>query len=223
MIPLRDSTRSLSSPLVVYLIIATCVVVFLYTQSLGGAATERFYLTYGAIPAAVTAGAWPAAALGLVTSMFLHGSWLHLGGNMLYLWVFGDNIEDAMGHGRFVVFYLLTGVVAALAHILVQPSSQVPLVGASGAIAGVLGGYLVLYPHARIQSLLILGWFWRVAELPALLVLSLWFLFELLQATMTLGAGQVASIAFWAHVGGFAAGALVVRVFTAGRATARDY
>lgn len=223
MIPLRDSTRSLSPPLVVYLIIATCVAVFLYAQSLGEIAAERFYLTYGAIPAAVTAGAWPAAGVGLVTSMFLHGSWLHLGGNMLYLWVFGDNIEDAMGHGRFVVFYLLTGVVAAMVHILVQPSSPVPLVGASGAIAGVLGGYLVLYPRARIQSLLILGWFWRVAELPALLVLSLWFLFELLQATMTLGGGQVASIAFWAHVGGFAAGALVVRVFTIGRATERDH
>jgi membrane associated rhomboid family serine protease len=223
MIPLRDSTRSLSSPLVVYLIIAVCVAVFLYTQSLGEVAAERFYLTYGAIPAAVTAGAWPAAAVGLVTSMFLHGSWLHLGGNMLYLWVFGDNIEDAVGHGRFVVFYLLTGVVAAMAHILVQPSSRIPLVGASGAIAGVLGGYLVLYPRARIQSLLILGWFWRVAELPALLVLSLWFLFELLQATMTLGAGDVASIAFWAHVGGFAAGALVIRIFTAGRSTERDH
>jgi membrane associated rhomboid family serine protease len=223
MIPLRDSTRSLSSPLVVYLIIAVCVAVFLYTQTLDERTAERFYLTYGAIPAAVTAGAWPAAALGLITSMFLHGSWLHLGGNMLYLWIFGDNVEDAMGHARFVLFYLLTGVIAAMAHILVQPSSAVPLVGASGAIAGVLGGYLILYPHARIQSLLVLGWFWRVAELPALLVLSLWFLLELLQATMTLGAGQVASIAFWAHVGGFAAGAIVIRAFTAGRSTAREY
>jgi membrane associated rhomboid family serine protease len=153
--------------------------------------------------------------------MFLHGSWLHLGGNMLYLWVFGDNIEDAMGHGRFVVFYLLTGVIAAIAHILIQPLSTAPLVGASGAIAGVLGAYLVLYPRARIQSLLILGWFWRVAELPAVLVLSVWFLLELAQATFSLGTPAVASIAFWAHVGGFAAGAILIRVFTVGRSTTR--
>jgi len=221
MIPLRDSTRSLSSPIVVYGIIAACVAIFLYTQSLGDAAVDRFYLTYGAIPAAVTSGAWQAAGIGLITSMFLHGSWLHLGGNMLYLWVFGDNVEDAMGHGRFVVFYLLTGVVAAMAHILVQPLSGVPLVGASGAIAGVLGAYLVLYPRARIQSLLILGWFWRVAELPALLVLGVWFLLEFAQATLSLGAGPVASIAFWAHVGGFAAGAVLIRLFIVGRSTAR--
>ena len=221
MIPLRDSTRSVSSPLVVYLIIAVCVAVFLYSQSLGGEAAQAFYLTYGAIPEAVTSGAWPEAGIGLITSMFLHGSWLHLGGNMLYLWVFGDNIEDAMGHGRFVVFYLLTGVIAAIAHILIQPLSRAPLVGASGAIAGVLGAYLVLYPRARIQSLLILGWFWRVAELPAVLVLSVWFLFELAQATLSLGAPAVASIAFWAHVGGFAAGAILIRVFTVGRSTTR--
>jgi membrane associated rhomboid family serine protease len=223
MIPLRDSTRSLTSPIVVYLIIALSVAVFLYSQSLGSDGVGRFYATYGAIPAVVTSGVWPGAGLGLLTSMFLHGSWLHLGGNMLYLWVFGDNIEDAMGHSRFVVFYLLTGVIAAMTHILLQPLSTAPLVGASGAIAGVLGAYLILYPGARIQSLVILGWFWRVADLPALLVLSVWFLLELAQAALSVGMPSVSSIAFWAHVGGFVAGALLIRVFTVGRSTARRH
>ncbi len=213
MIPLRDSTRSRSSPVVVYLIIAACAAAFLYTQSLGPDDSQMaFYTAYGAIPRAITRGPWPDAWVGLLTSMFLHGSWVHLGGNMLYLWIFGDNIEDAMGHGGFVVFYLLTGVVAALVHVATQPASTVPLIGASGAIAGVLGAYLVLYPRARVLTLVFFV-FIRLAELPAVLVLSLWFVLQLVQGIAALNAPGVAAVAFWAHVGGFAAGAVLVPVF----------
>ena len=214
MIPLRDSTRSRSSPIVVYLIIAACVAAFLYTAGLGSdRARMGFYTLYGAIPRAITQGGWPAAWLSLLTSMFLHGSWLHLGGNMLYLWVFGDNVEDAMGHGGFLLFYMLTGVIAALAHVATQPTSTEPLIGASGAIAGVLGAYLVLYPRARVTSLMILFPFIRLIDLPAVLVLSLWFLLQLYQGLATLGTSGVATVAFWAHVGGFIAGAVLVLIF----------
>lgn len=216
MIPLRDSTRSASPPVVVYSLIAACVGAFLYAESLGGSAQMALYASLGAVPRAVTGGPWPDAWLGLITSIFLHGSWAHLGGNMLYLWIFGDNVEDAMGHGRFLVFYLVTGVIAGLAHVMTSPSSPVPLIGASGAIAGVLGGYIVLYPRARILSLLILGIFVRLAELPAVLVLSLWFVLQLLSGVAALGAPGATTVAWWAHIGGFLAGAVLVHAF-AGR------
>jgi membrane associated rhomboid family serine protease len=213
-IPLRDSTRSSSPPVIVYAIIGACVAAFVY--SLGLAATDgpmAFYMAYGAVPRAVVKGPWPEAWRGLITSMFLHGSWLHLGGNMLYLWVFGDNVEDSMGGLRFTVFYLLTGLIAALAHIVTQPSSTVPLVGASGAIAGVLGAYLVLYPRARILSAVFVAIFVRLVELPAILVLSLWFILQLVQGLGALVAPGVTTVAWWAHVGGFVAGAVLVRLF----------
>ncbi len=221
MIPLRDSTRSASVPVVVYSIIAACVGVFLYTLGLGTEeAQAAFFSSHGAIPLAVTTGPWPDAWLGLVTSIFMHGSWVHLGGNMLYLWIFGDNVEDAMGHGRFIVFYLLAGGAAALAHVMTQPASPVPLVGASGAIAGVLGAYLILYPRARILSLVVFGFFIRFVELPALLVLSLWFLLQLVEGFGTLSAPDVTTVAWWAHVGGFIAGAVLVLIFARRRSTA---
>jgi membrane associated rhomboid family serine protease len=214
MIPLRDSTRPRSTPVVTYGLIAVCIGVFIYMQGIGSeAALMSFYDSYGAIPRVVTTGSWPDAWVGLVTSIFLHGSWLHLGGNMLYLWVFGDNVEDAMGHGLFLLFYLLTGVVAALAHVLTQANSTVPLVGASGAIAGVLGAYLILYPRARILSLIFLGIFARLVELPAALVLGLWFVLQVLQGVGTLAAPDVETVAWWAHVGGFVAGMVLVAVF----------
>lgn len=221
MIPLRDSTRSASVPVVVYSIIAACVGVFLYTLGLGTEeAQAAFFSSHGAIPLAVSRGPWPEAWLGLLTSIFMHGSWVHLGGNMLYLWIFGDNVEDAMGHGRFIVFYLLTGVGAALAHVMTRPASPVPLVGASGAIAGVLGAYLILYPRARILSLVVFGFFIRFVELPALLVLSLWFLLQLVEGFGTLSAPDVTTVAWWAHVGGFIAGAALVLIFARRRSTA---
>jgi membrane associated rhomboid family serine protease len=149
--------------------------------------------------------------------MFLHGSWMHLGSNMLYLWVFGDNIEDAMGHLPFLVFYLLVGVLAGLAHIVTHGASDVPLVGASGAIAGVLGAYLILYPRARILSVVFIVFLIRLVELPASIVLGLWFVLQVFQGLAALAAPSVATVAWWAHIGGFAAGALLVRLFARGR------
>lgn len=214
MIPLRDSARSSSPPVVVYGIIAACVAAFLYAQGLDpGRAQMAFYSTYGAVPRAVAGGPWPEAWFGLLTSLFLHGSWVHLGGNMLYLWVFGDNIEDTLGHGRFLVFYLLTGILASLVHVATQPASAVPLVGASGAIAGVLGAYLIRYPRSRILSLVFFGIFVRLVELPAVLVLSLWFVLQLAEGLVALGAPGVTMVAWWAHIGGFAAGAVLVPLF----------
>jgi membrane associated rhomboid family serine protease len=215
MIPLRDSTRSASIPVVAYAIIAVCTTVFVYTLGLTEDARAAFYTAYGAIPQVVLAGPWPRAAMGLLTYNFLHGSWLHLLGNMLYLWIFADNVEDAMGHGRFIVFYLVSGALAALVHIWTQTGSDVPLVGASGAIAGVLGAYLLLYPGARILSLVFLGWFVRLVELPAVFVLSLWFILQVAEGVLALAAPGVVTVAFWAHVGGFVAGFLLVRPFVA--------
>jgi len=222
MIPLRDDNPSSSRPVVTYLIILLNVLVFLYMLRLGTeAAVERFVFTRGAIPAQLTgrAGGTPAAAYPtLVTSMFVHGGWAHLGGNMLYLWVFGDNVEDLMGHAGFLIFYLLAGLAAVGAHILANPASPVPLIGASGAIAGVLGAYLVLFPRARIISLVPLGFFLRVVAVPAVFFLPLWFLLQFVYGLASLG-GEAATVAWWAHVGGFVAGALLVRVFARPRRT----
>jgi membrane associated rhomboid family serine protease len=217
MIPLRDDNPSSSRPLVTYLIIATCAAVFLYMLSLGSERQlERFVFQYGAIPGEVTGrgGAtvteeYPT----LITSMFLHGGWFHLVGNMLYLWIFGDNVEDLMGHVGFLIFYLLTGVAAVLTHILLSPNSSVPLIGASGAIAGVLGAYLVLFPRARILSLIPFGFFSRFVHVPAIYFLPIWFVLQLLSGLGSIGAEESAGVAWWAHVGGFVAGILLVFVF----------
>jgi membrane associated rhomboid family serine protease len=214
-IPLRDSTRSSSVPVVAYTLIAACTAVFLYTQGMSEETRAAFYTIYGAVPRVVLGGPWPRAGLGLLTYNFLHGSWLHLLGNMLYLWIFADNVEDAMGSGRFIVFYLASGALAALVHIWTQTGSDVPLVGASGAIAGVLGAYLLLYPRARILSVVFFGWFIRLMELPAVLVLSLWFLLQVVEGLWSLAAPGVVTVAFWAHVGGFIVGLALVRPFAA--------
>ncbi|HEX2255809.1 MAG TPA: rhomboid family intramembrane serine protease, partial [Afifellaceae bacterium] len=147
----------------------------------------------------------------IFTSMFMHGGWLHLGGNMLFLWIFGDNIEDSMGHGRFLAFYVLCGVAAALGQGLLSPTSTVPMVGASGAISGVLGGYLLLHPRATVRVLIILGFFITVAHVPAMLVLGVWFLGQPWSAAAT-PPGEP-GIAFAAHIGGFVAGLVLVPFF----------
>ena len=216
MIPLRDDNPSSSTPLMTWVIIAANVVVFLYMLTLGSqAALERFYLSFGAVPADITgrSGASPVAEYPtLISSMFMQGGWLHLLGNMLYLWIFGDNVEDLMGHGGFLIFYLISGLTATWTHILLNPGSTVPLVGASGAIAGVLGGYLVLFPRARIMSLVPFGIFSRIVAVPALFFLPFWFVLQLFSGLGSLG-GDAAGVAFWAHVGGFVAGVVLVRVF----------
>lgn len=216
MIPLRDENPSSSRPIVTYLIIAINVLVFIYMLSLGSeSAIERFVFAYGAIPGEITGrvGGEPAQEYPtLITSMFMHGGWAHLLGNMLYLWIFGDNVEDLMGHGRFAIFYILSGLAAVWAHILTSPASKIPLVGASGAIAGVLGAYLVLFPRARIISLIPLGFFLRVVAVPAILFLPIWFLMQFIFGVASLGA-ETAGVAWWAHVGGFVAGAALCWLF----------
>ncbi len=217
MIPLRDDNPSSTRPVVTYLLIAACVAVFLYMTSLGSASqVERFVFRYGAIPGEVTgrggadvAEEYPT----LITSMFLHGGWFHLGGNMLYLWIFGDNVEDRMGHVGFLIFYVISGIAAVMTHILLDPNSSVPLVGASGAIAGVLGAYLVLFPRARILSLIPFGFFSRFVHVPAIYFLPIWFVLQLISGLGSMVAGQAEGIAWWAHVGGFVAGMVLAFVF----------
>ncbi len=218
MIPLYDDNPTARPPVVTVGLIAACTLVFFWELSGGPQAMRAKTLALGLVPAVLTGEARLPPGLELVpawmtvfTSMFLHGGWMHLIGNMLYLWIFGNNVEDAMGHGRFVLFYLTCGVAAAAAQTIQDPGSTIPMIGASGAISGVLGAYAVLYPHARVIVLIPLGWFTRLEALPAALVLGLWFVFQLLSAMLSdPGRGGVA---FLAHVGGFVAGLLLVRLF----------
>jgi membrane associated rhomboid family serine protease len=190
-------------------LIAINVLVFLYELSLGRA-VDAFTLYWGLVPAAFS---WVA----VFTSMFLHGGLLHVAGNMLYLWIFGDNVEDRMGHGRFLVFYLLCGVAAALAQTITVPDSVVPMVGASGAIAGVMGAYFVLYPRSRIVTLIPIFFFFQIVEVPAIFFLGIWFLMQFVSGVGSIvsavGGAPGGGIAFWAHIAGFVAGISGVIVF----------
>ena len=215
MIPLRDDTPSSSRPIVPYLLILASVLAFLYTVSLGSeAAIERFVVAYGAIPGEITGrtGGSPISEYPtLLTSMFMHGGWMHLIGNMLFLWIFGNNIEDAMGHVRFVVFYLLCGIGAVFAQALPNIDSTIPMIGASGAISGVLGAYLLLFPHARVLVLIPLGFYSRTLYLPAMAVLGLWFILQLVNSL--LADPRAGGVAFGAHIGGFIAGMVLLPLF----------
>ncbi len=208
MIPLRDIIPSRTTPYVTVSLIAANVLVFLYQQTLPQRDSIDFLYTWSMVPAGF-------ALPTLVSSMFLHGGWIHLIGNMLYLWIFGDNVEDRVGHARFVVFYLGCGIVAGLAHVLSNPLSTVPTVGASGAIAGVMGAYFVLYPRSRILTLIPLFVFVELIEVPAILFLGFWFVLQLLSGMGTMGRADAASggIAFWAHIAGFLVGAGMIFVF----------
>ena len=219
MIPLKDDNPTRITPLVTIGFIAVNALVFLYQWSLGSSGERIFVYQYGAIPA-VVAGQQSLPAqiaaippmLSIITSMFLHGGFMHIIGNMLYLWIFGNNIEEAMGHVRFVVFYILCGILASMAHILSDLHSTIPSIGASGAISGVLGAYLLLYPRARVLTLVPLGFIMRLMYIPAGLVLSFWFVLQLISGS--LGQGQAGGgVAWWAHVGGFVAGMLLVALF----------
>jgi membrane associated rhomboid family serine protease len=208
MIPLRDIIPSRTTPFVTISLIGLNTLVFVYELALGPG-VDPFVATYALVPARF---AWTA----VFTSMFLHGGVLHFAGNMLYLWIFGDNVEDRMGHGRFLVFYLLCGAAAAMAQMAADPGSTVPMVGASGAIAGVMGAYFVLYPRSRILTLVPIFFFIQLIEVPAIFFLGIWFVMQFLS-----GVGSIASaagergggVAFWAHVAGFAAGLAGVGVF----------
>jgi membrane associated rhomboid family serine protease len=218
MLPLRDFIPTRRFPVLTVSIIVVNIIAFVYEllAEAGGALEQTFY-TMGVVPFDVTHNFGPAVALSFLTSMFLHGGFMHIAGNMLYLWIFGNNVEDNMGRVRFLVFYLMTGIIASTAQVLAGPNSRIPSIGASGAIAGVLGAYIVLFPNARVQTLLFLGYFARMAQLPALLVLGFWFVLQLFSGLMSFGMTQMGGVAWFAHIGGFVAGLLLVRLFTLGR------
>jgi len=206
MIPLRDVIPSRTTPYITITIIVLNALAWFYELALPGDILPVFLQIYGVVPADFSAAT-------LISSMFLHGSWMHVIGNMWYLWIFGDNVEDRMGHVGFLIFYVIAGIAAVMTHILLDPNSSVPLVGASGAIAGVLGAYLVLFPRARILSLIPFGFFSRFVHVPAIYFLPIWFVLQLISGLGSMVAGQAEGIAWWAHVGGFVAGMVLAFVF----------
>jgi membrane associated rhomboid family serine protease len=209
MFPLRDVIPSRTPPVVTVIIIVLNVLAFLYQQSFDQEGLDIFLRTWGFVPMVFS---WPT----ILTSMFLHGGLWHLVGNMWSLWIFGDNVEDRLGHLRYLGFYLLCGIIAAVAHAFSEPGSMVPTIGASGAIAGIMGAYFVLYPRSRVLTLIFLFFYVQVVEIPAVVFLGFWFVMQLVSGVGALASatGQAAGgIAFWAHVAGFAAGAALVRVF----------
>ena len=219
MIPLKDDNPTSAQPVVTLVVIGLCVLVFLWQLTLSQEGGQAAIYALGFIPAVFFGSAelapqlsWVPAPVTVFTSMFVHGGLLHLAGNMLYLWIFADNVEDSMGHGRFVLFYGLCGVAAALAQAAPAIGSTVPMIGASGAVSGVLGAYVLLYPHARVLVAVPLVVVLYTLRLPAILVLGIWFLGQLLStlAAPTGGGG----VAFRAHLGGFVAGLLLIRVFS---------
>lgn len=219
MIPLKDDIPSRTFPFVNILLIIVNLAVFTYEFSLGRA-QDQFIYTYGVIPAQLVAEGFTAEQLvRLTTVMFLHGGWFHVLSNMLYLWIFGDNVEDRMGHFKYLVFYLLTGYIATIAHVLYAPLSKVPLIGASGAVAGVLGAYLILYPRAKVLTLVFIFIFIQIIPIPAVVFLGIWFVLQILSGTASTSGQTAQSVAFWAHIGGFTAGMLLVKFF----ARRKDY
>ena len=219
MIPLKDINRTRTFPAVTLFLIAVNAAVFVYQLSLGsGPLLTGLFYQFGLVPRALLSfGYWQDAGilLGLAplfTSMFLHGGWMHFLGNMLYLWVFGDNVEDWLGSLRFLLFYLVCGLLAALLQIAVNPASPIPMIGASGAISGVLAAYLVLFPGARVLTFVPILFFFYLVRLPALIFLGLWFLLQFFNGAVSLTAGDLSmgGTAWWAHIGGFVAGLVLI-------------
>lgn len=215
--PLRDSVRTRRRPWLTYALILVNLLVF-FVEVLAGTAAYELIEFFAVVPTRVlspqvwlqTAG-WPLVTM--LTSTFLHGSWAHVLGNMLYLWVFGDNIEDLLGRGRFLLFYFLCGAIASLAHIFANPTSDVPTIGASGAVAGVLGGYILSFPRARVLTLVPIGFFVPAIRVPAWAYLSLWFLVQLVSGLAPIWVRDVTqTVAFWAHISGFLSGIALVRL-----------
>ena len=224
MIPIRDDTPRYSTPYMTYFIIALNAVVFLFELSVGAQSHRELnglIYQFGVVPrhferalAGPSPFSLPGLSLSILTSMFLHGGWLHIIGNMWFLWIFGDNIEDYLGHFMYLLFYLVSGFAAAITHILLNPASNVPTVGASGAIAGVMGAYFVLYPRARVLTLVPLIVFFTFWWLPAWVMLGYWFVVQFLMGTATSIAESQSTggVAVWAHVGGFVAGIVLIKL-----------
>lgn len=223
MLPLKDDVPSRTTPFVTVGLIAANVLAFLYQLSLemtpaaGMGAAEAFVFEFGAIPCRVTGGClapddFPHPFVTVFTSMFLHGGLFHVGGNMLYLWIFGNNVEDTLGHGRFFLFYLVSGVAAAAVQTLTNPQSTVPMIGASGAVSGVLGAYLLLFPYATVLTLITFGFFVRFVHVPAIIVLGFWIVVQFINGLLSYGArgGEGGGVAWFAHIGGFMAGMMLL-------------
>jgi len=227
-IPLRDENPTSRLSILTILIIAINIIVFLYELTLSPRQLDIFMYRYGAIPYAITQGVVPygypmplePVYLTLFTAMFVHSGWFHLGGNMLFLWIFGNNIEDRLGYFLFPIFYFLCGLGAAGLQIAASTDSQVPMVGASGAISGLLAAYLVLYPRARVLTLVFLGFFVTIISLPAVVVIGLWILLQLFSGIASIGTISVGGVAYFAHIGGFIAGLLAILPF---KFTSRSY
>jgi membrane associated rhomboid family serine protease len=212
MIPLYDTARRRRMPLVTWLLIAANIAIFVFEVGFSPAALERFIRTWGLVPAQLFAQPqteW----VTIVSSMFLHGGWLHILSNMWVLFIFGDNVEERMGGLSYLLFYLLSGVAAALLQSFLLPSSSEPMIGASGAIAGVLGAYLILFPHARVASLVPILFIFTVIQVPATLFLLFWFVSQLFSGWLAIGGTAGSGVAWWAHVGGFLFGILAVSLF----------
>jgi len=213
MFPLKDDNPTTRRPILTVLLIAVNIAVFLAEIGPWQPAVGEIVARFGLVPARLTSGE-PGAFLTLFSSQFLHGGFLHLGGNMLYLWIFGNNIEDRLGHAGFFIFYIISGICAALFQLFYDPLSEIPMIGASGAVSGILGAYLVCYPHARIKTLLIIVIFIKIVDVPAILLLTAWFFMQFLYM-------NVDGIAWYAHVGGFIFGLLFAVIFLAGRRSKR--
>lgn len=215
MIPITDAVRARRFPIVNVSIIIACTLVFIYELTLNAADLDRFFADYAVVPGHLYE--WWRSPSGLrtpstvISAAFMHGGWLHLGGNMIFLWVFGDNVEDALGHIPYALFYLVAAATAAATQVAFDPHTTVPMVGASGAIAGVLAGYLVLYPRATVGVVIPLLFFLGALPIPAFVLIIFWFLLQLFTGIAEIGTTSVASgVAVWAHVGGFAAGLVIV-------------
>ena len=218
MFPLHDDNPTEINPVITIGLIIICILVFLWQTSLGQDLGQAIVYSLGMIPAVLFNDTELSSELYMVpaeitvlTSMFMHGGFMHLGGNMLYLWIFGNNIEDSMGHFRFIIFYLLCGTAAALAQAIVDPGSEIPMIGASGAVSGVLGAYLLLYPHAKVLVVVPIIIIIKTFRIPAMFVLGLWFAMQLISSANTVsGEGGTA---WWAHIGGFVAGMVLIPFF----------
>lgn len=231
MIPYRDENPTVLTPTVTVGIIALNVLAWLFIEGAGaGRTVDAAVCNYGLVPGEVLQRVPPGPGVEMapgifcaispspqywtvLTSMFMHGGWMHLIGNMVFFWVFGNNIEDAMGHVRFAIFYILCGFAAAATQVLLTPSSTVPMVGASGAISGILGAYLLLYPRVRVHAVVFLGFYVTSIAIPAFVMLGYWIVLQVLSSLSSLGASQTGGTAFFAHIGGFVSGLVLIRLF----------
>jgi membrane associated rhomboid family serine protease len=216
LIPLRDSIRPRRKPFVNWLLIAANLAVFFYNLGMMPDRLEEFYFRYGVVPSRVLSLLLSGSPLDplifpFFAAMFIHGGWVHLVGNMWYLWIFGDNVEDRLGHFKYLLFYLAAGIIGSVAHVIANPTSPVPIIGASGAIAGVLGGYFISFPRSRILALVPIFFFVTLLEVPSVIYLALWFILQLFNGTLSLG-GVANPVAWWAHIGGFLAGMVLIKL-----------